>query len=223
MKTEEAKLERRAVPGPALHFVAVLPENAKAILGIVHGYADHAGRYAHVQDAWAERGIASVAIDMRGHGRADGRRGHCSRFEEYVDDVGELVRLVADRAGSAPKFLFGHSFGGLVAARAVLVDPSPWKALILASPFFGIALAVPAAKVIAGKIASRVWPTLALPAGIKGSEVTHDPDRARAYETDPLIFKKATARWFTETVRAQRAVLASARVSGFTSRVTGPA
>lgn len=210
VKKEDARLERRAVPGPALHYVAVLPENAKAIIGMVHGYADHAARYAHVQHAWADRGIASVAIDMRGHGRADGRRGHCSRFEEYLDDVGELVRLVNDRAGSATKFLFGHSFGGLVSAKSVIADSAPWKGLILSSPFFGIALEVPAVKVAAGKIASRVWPTLSIPAGIRGDQVTHDPARAKEYETDPLVFKKATARWFTETQRAQRAVLASA-------------
>jgi alpha-beta hydrolase superfamily lysophospholipase len=209
-KRENEKLERRAVPGPALHYVTVLPEGAKAIIGLVHGYADHAERYAHVQEAWAERGIASVAIDMRGHGRADGRRGHCSRFEEYLDDVGELERLVADRAGSATKFLFGHSFGGLVVARKLLLDPSPWKAVILSSPFFGIGMRVPAAKVAAGKIASRVWPTLAIPVGISGNQVTHDPERARVYETDPLVFKKATARWFTEMQRAQRAALAGA-------------
>lgn len=210
-KKEEAKLERRAVPGPALYWVAVTPDSPKAILGMVHGYADHAGRYAHVQDALAERGIASVAIDMRGHGRADGRRGHCSRFEEYLDDVGELRRLVDDRAGGATKFVFGHSFGGLVVAKQILADSSPYKGAILASPFFGIGMEVPAVKVIAGKIASKILPTLAIPAGIRGDQVTHDPERQRAYEsTDPLVFKKATARWFTETQRAQRSVLASA-------------
>jgi alpha-beta hydrolase superfamily lysophospholipase len=209
-KKEDARLERRAVPGPALHYVAVLPEGAKAIIGMVHGYADHAGRYAHVQEYFAERGIASVAIDLRGHGRADGKRGHCSRFEEYIDDVGELVRLVNDRAGSAAKFLFGHSFGGLVSTKAVLQDSSPWKALVLSSPFFGIGMDVPAVKVAAGKIASRVWPGLSIPVGIRGDQVTHDAERAKMYETDPLVFKKATARWFTETQRAQRAVLASA-------------
>jgi len=34
--------------------------------------------------------------------------------------------------------------------------------------------------------------------------------RAAAYESDPLVFKNATARWFTETVRAQKNAFARA-------------
>ena len=125
MKKEDAKLSERVVPGPALHYVSVLPDAPRAIVGVLHGYADYAERYAHVLAAWGVRGIASVALDMRGHGRAEGRRGYCARFEEFLDDARELERLVADRAGPVPRFLFGHSFGGLVAASAVLVDPKP--------------------------------------------------------------------------------------------------
>jgi alpha-beta hydrolase superfamily lysophospholipase len=209
MKIEDAKLDRRAVPGPRLHFVAVLPDAPKAIVGIVPGYADHAARYRHVQEAWAERGIGSVAIDLRGHGRAEGPRGYCVRFEEFLDDVGELTRLVRDRG--SPAFLFGHSFGGLVATRSAIADPAPWKGLVLSAPFFGLAMAVSAIKRGAGKIASALYPRLALPTGIRGADVTHDEARARAYDQDPLVFKKATARWFVETERAQRAVMASAR------------
>jgi alpha-beta hydrolase superfamily lysophospholipase len=40
--------------------------------------------------------------------------------------------------------------------------------------------------------------------------VTHDPARAAAYDEDPLVFKNATARWFTETQRAQERALARA-------------
>jgi len=210
VKVEDEKLERRAAPGPALHFVSVVPDAPKALVGIIHGYADHAERYRHVQDAWASRAIGSVAIDLRGHGRADGPRGYCARFEEFIDDAGELARVVRDRAGDVPRFLFGHSFGGLVAARSAIADATPWKGLILSSPYFALALPVPRAKVLAGKIASVIAPRLGLAAGIRGDQLTHDAARARAYEEDPLVFKKARARWFVETQRATQAALAQA-------------
>jgi alpha-beta hydrolase superfamily lysophospholipase len=208
---EESALTQRSGPGPALYSVRVRPEGApKATIGVIHGYADHAGRYAHVQDAWADLGLASVAIDLRGHGRAEGARGYCDRFSEFLEDAGELSRLVRTEASGGPCFLFGHSFGGLVATLSALQAPSPWRGLILSAPFFGLALEVPAAKVLLGKVASRVVPHLGIPSGLAGKDLTHDTARAADYDRDPLVFKNATARWFTETQNAQAEVLARA-------------
>jgi alpha-beta hydrolase superfamily lysophospholipase len=210
MKLEEGAVTQRAIPGPALYFTAAFPENPKVVVGIVPGYADHAARYPHVMEVWASKGIGSVAIDVRGHGRATGPRGYCSRFDEYLDDCAELARLVDDRARNLPRFLFGHSFGGLVAAASVLEAPRQWKGLVLGSPFFGLALKVPKAKIAAGKIASRLIPRLGLPSGLKGAQMTSDPRKAKEYDEDPLIFKNATARFFTEAMATQEKCLARA-------------
>jgi alpha-beta hydrolase superfamily lysophospholipase len=219
VKHDEGAVTQRAVPGPALYFTAAMPEGTpKALIGIVPGYADHAARYAHVMDFWAAHGIGSVAIDLRGHGRATGTRGFVSRFDEYLDDAAELSRLVADRASGAgsgpakdvPLFLLGHSMGGLVAALSVIEAPRSWRGLILSAPYFGLALDVPAAKKIAGRIASRLAPRLALPSGLKGSDLTHDAARAREHDEDPLVFPNATARWFRESTKAQARAFARA-------------
>ena len=82
--------------------------------------------------------------------------------------------------------------------------------MLLSGPFFGLALEVPALKVLAGKIASRVLPKLGLPSGLSGRDLTHDAAHARAYDEDPLVFKQAKARWFTEAQQAQIDVLARA-------------
>ena len=197
--------------GPSLYQVSVHPESPRAVVGILHGYADHAARYAHVMNAWAEAGIASIALDMRGHGRADGPRGYCSRFGEYLDDAAVLSALVSERAPGLPAFLYGHSFGGLVAAHSALESPRGWRCVLLSGPYFGRAVAVPAVKLVAAHIASRLVPRLSLPAGIRGEHVTHDPEMARRYDTDPLVFKNGNARWFTESAAAQQQALARAR------------
>jgi alpha-beta hydrolase superfamily lysophospholipase len=207
---DEGPLERGATPGPSLYFYVTAPERPRVFLGLLHGYGEHAGRYAHVADAWAEHGIATVAVDLRGHGKAEGRRGHCDRFDEFLDDAAELARLVRERAPDLGAIFFGHSFGGLVAASVALAGPTPWLGLALSSPFFGVATAVPLAKRLAGKVATRVAPTLALPTGLSGKMVTHDLQRARAYDEDPLVFKTATARWFSETEAAQERAIARA-------------
>lgn len=210
-KIESEKVTDRAVPGPALYAHSIFPkEKMSAIVGIVHGYADHGARYAHVMKSWADRGIGSIAITMRGHGLADGPRGYCSRFDEFLDDAAELARKIDDRANGAPAFLMGHSFGGLVAALSAIENPRSWRGLVLSNPFFGLALEVPAVKVFAGKIASRWIPKLGLPSGLSGKDLSHDPAKAKEYDADPLVFPNATARWFTETSRAQEQVIARA-------------
>jgi acylglycerol lipase len=213
MKTrrDEGTLDRRRTVGPALYFNAASPEGpTQAVVGVLHGYADYGARYGHVMDAWAERGIASVAIDMRGHGRAGGERGFCERFTDYLDDASELVRLIGERAPGVPAFLFGHSFGGLVAASAVIRQPGPWRGLVLSGPYFGLAVHVPFVKAFAGRIASRVVPGFGLPSGLRGADLTHDLARARAYDEDPLVFKTVKSRWFRETQKAQAGALAGA-------------
>jgi alpha-beta hydrolase superfamily lysophospholipase len=211
MKKDEGVLARGATKGPPLYFHAAMPDDSPvAAVAVLHGYADHGARYAHVMEAWAKRGIASVAIDMRGHGRAEGRRGYCSRFDEFLMDVDEAHRLVRERAPDVPLFLFGHSFGGLVASLHAIAHPEPWRGLVLTDPFFGLALAVPAVKIFAGKIASRIVPALGLPSGLTGAGMTHDAKVAKAYDEDPLVFRNATARWFTETQAAQAQAFASA-------------
>lgn len=211
IELDEGALTKRERPGPDLYYASAMPAGgAKAVLGIIHGYADHGARYAHVMGALAEHGIGSVAIDLRGHGRALGTRGFCNTWDEFLDDARELRRLVEARAKNVPMFLFGHSFGGLVATSSVLEYATPWKGLVLSAPFFGLALEVPGVKILAGKIASRIVPKLGLPTGLFGKDMSHDPAKAKAYDADPLVFKNATARWFTETTRAQERALANA-------------
>src|SRR5262249_41080239 len=55
----------------------------RASVLIVHGYAEHGGRYADVARRLAGAGFAVSTFDYRGHGRAGGPRGHCDRFTDY--------------------------------------------------------------------------------------------------------------------------------------------
>jgi alpha-beta hydrolase superfamily lysophospholipase len=210
-RQEEGVLARAQSRGPELHYYAVLPQGApRAKVGLLHGYADYGKRYSHVAAAWAERGIATFAIDMRGHGLSGGKRGYCESFREFLDDAGELAKLVQDRAQGTPAFLFGHSFGALVGASMAIEHPSPWRGLLLSGPYIGLAMDVPRVKILAGKVASRLVPAFSQPSGLQGSDMTHDAARARAYDADPLCFKGTTARWFTESTAAQDRLLARA-------------
>ncbi|MBW2288127.1 MAG: alpha/beta fold hydrolase [Deltaproteobacteria bacterium] len=97
-------LFRREWRGPA-------PERS---LLLVHGLAEHSGRYEHFGTWFAERGCAVHAYDLIGHGRSDGARGHLRKFSDYLDDLEAMLRFVREHEPELPIVLVGHSMGGLV-------------------------------------------------------------------------------------------------------------
>jgi alpha-beta hydrolase superfamily lysophospholipase len=200
--------------GPKLAWQLVRP-NGPAKVGVVllHGYGEYAHRYRNVVETWQERGIATLAFDLRGHNDSGGRRGHIDRWNDYLDDVFAVMDRAerdAEWKDLAPPVLFGHSLGGLIAVHAALQAPARLGALVLSSPFIGMSLEVPALKRALGVVMSRIWPTLSLPTGLEGEQVTRDPEIAAAFDKDPLTVRTATARWYTETRTAQAAAERSA-------------
>lgn len=175
----------------------------RGVVALLHGYGEHIARYDHVGKALATAGFSVYGCDLRGHGKSAGVRGHIDRFTQYLDDAQALVTRA--RVAGGPVFILGHSNGGLIATHYVLRDPQGIAGLVLSSPFFGLKLAVPWIKVMAGKLASNVYPTLKLPSGLRGVDVSRDPATQVDYDNDPLNNKNATARWFTETLAAQAA------------------
>jgi oxygen-dependent protoporphyrinogen oxidase len=88
-----------------------------AAMLIVHGLGEQSGRYEHVGDAFVAAGIDALSFDLRGHGESGGRRGHVDSFDDFLDDVADLLGLarpepVATRVvrwgGGLPQYLVGH-------------------------------------------------------------------------------------------------------------------
>jgi alpha-beta hydrolase superfamily lysophospholipase len=170
---------------------------------VVHGFAEHSGRYAHVLRGLAAKGFDAWGLDLRGHGRSDGGRGCITRWSDYLDDVSGLLGVAAPDRDVVPAFLLGHSMGGLVSMRFCQERPSGVKGLLLSSPFFRVKMPVPAVKRAAGRVLSSVLPNLAMPTGLDANQISRDPAVVKAYVDDPLVFTTATTRWFTETTFAQ--------------------
>jgi acylglycerol lipase len=170
----------------------------RASLLIVHGYLEHGGRYAALGQALAARGIRTAAVDLRGQGRSAGRAGYIEQFEDYAADVEQArQQLPAD----VPLFLLGHSNGGLVALQ--LAQRHVWAGLILTNPFLAQTHPAPLLKRWVGQLAGRLWPPLALPAGIPVADLSRDPEMQAAAAADPFMQTHATAGWYREATAAQ--------------------
>ena len=190
--------------GLKLYWQRWLPETPAAVLLLVHGLGEHSGRYAHVAQWFAERGYACWAIDYRGHGRSEGVRVHVDRFDQFVEDVAILRGLAAERYPALPRFLVGHSQGGLVVLRSLLADPAGLAGAIVSSPLLGIhASARPTALLVfVARVLSRVAPSLRLANNVNGGWLSHDPAVAAAYVRDPLVSHKVSARWYWSLLEA---------------------
>ena len=172
---------------------------------LVHGYAEHVGRYPHVIEALTEAGYDCHALDLRGHGRSEGVRGHVLRFQDYLDDLDLFVAELPQNA--LPRFLVGHSLGGLLSLRYVLDRPETFAALAVSSPYLHLATDVHFLTEAVATAASHLAPTLLTKSPIEAKALSHDPAMVQAYIDDPLVFKTFNARWFFQARKAQEEVL----------------
>lgn len=170
---------------------------------IVHGLAEHAGRYGHVAEALVAAGWRVTLVELRGHGESQGKPGHCKFWHRYVEDVQAAAAVVG-----RPYLLISHSMGGLVTLDALREPITPrCVGMATSNPFLALTEAQPAWKEMAARIASKLTPTLSIPTELDASHLTHDTEMVRAYEADPLVFGTVTARWATEMEKAQQRVM----------------
>lgn len=192
--------------GLTLRFRAWQPTGAQAVLLVLHGLAEHSGRYLHVGARFSGAGYAVYALDFRGHGQSAGPRVHVAAFDEFLEDVDALRAVAEAQHPGRPLIVVGHSHGGLVALRYVLARPSGLAAAILSSPLLGVHPSSRASPglIILARVLSVLRPGMLLPNRVDASLLSHDPEVGRAYRADPLVSHRVSPRWFTSAMRAMR-------------------
>jgi len=186
--------------GLALYYQAWLPDTpAIGVLVIVHGHGEHSGRYPHVVDHLVPQGFAVYALDHRGHGRSPGQRGYVNNMADFRGDVAALVQLAAAAHPNIPLFVMGHSLGGLIILDYVLHQPEGLRGVIVSAPAVG-SVGVSPILLQVSRVLSRVWPTFSLETGLDVKGISRDPQEVQAYQNDPLVHGKGTARLATEVM-----------------------
>lgn len=175
---------------------------SRAALVLVHGVHEHSGRYAYVASALMQRGIATYALDLRGHGHSPGARAQVESFDEYIRDVRLFLDHVATEVRETPRFLMGHSMGGLVVAATVVAGGTAGlSGIVLSSPALQLpATTAPVLRKLAPLVA-RWAPNLPV-STLDLTLLSHDPLVGAAYRDDPLTTKRGVrARLGYEMVR----------------------
>jgi alpha-beta hydrolase superfamily lysophospholipase len=174
---------------------------------IVHGYAEHSARYAHVAEALAAEGSAIYAEDHLGHGHSDGDRALISDFEHVVDDLETLAGIAAAEHPGCPLVFMGHSMGGLLASRYAQRHPEDLAGLVLLGAVIGDWTW---ARDVLRQPAMPDPPT-------DWSGMSRDPETVRQYSTDPLVYR---GRYKRPLLEAE--VVALDRFNAEIERITMP-
>jgi alpha-beta hydrolase superfamily lysophospholipase len=167
----------------------------KAVVGLIHGLGEHIGRYTHVGAALAEAGYALLGFDLRGHGRSGGPRGHTPTFEAYLDDLDLFLKQMEERFPDKPKFLYGHSLGGILVLTYPPLRHSKLVGVIAVAPPFRSALEQQKVKVAMAKVLGSLLPTIVITNGVDPKTLSHDPAVVSAYVNDPLVHNRVTTGW----------------------------
>lgn len=182
-----------------LHYRAWEADHPRAALIVVHGMFEHSRRYQELGAFMAEGRLSTYALDLRGHGVSEGRRGHARRFALFLQDLDRFRREVQGLVPQGtPVFLLGHSLGGLIVLRYLEEYDTPILAAVVTAPWLGTAVPVPRWQVVLAGILNRTLPAFPFPFHIDAATLSHDPGRVADYQDDGDIHSTITPRLFTE-------------------------
>jgi len=221
----------RAADGVELftrHWPAQVPGWASAL--IVHGLAEHTGRYEHVGSHLAEAGVDAFAFDLRGFGQSGGARAWVDRWSRLHEDMAGRIAAIDAAHPGRPVFLYGHSLGGLLVAGYLLtggdgrpdggmaamgpgaatpVDgigrPLPTAAVVSAP---AIAATIPAVQRLAVNLLGRTVPRVMIPNRIPTATLSSIPEVREDYLSDPLNVHRTTTGFGVRAFREQDRVMA---------------
>ncbi len=185
------------------------------VLVVLHGMAEHGGRYLHFPHylrSWVDR---VYCLDHRGHGRSEGLRGHVENFGLFAADAALAIRRLDEtlqkRYGKQVEIhVYAHSMGGLIALRMMLqFENLPIQSVTLSAPLLGIAAHVPPLKKAAGVLLSKFWGSLQMASEVDARILSHDQDVVMTYQTDRLVHKKITPSLFVSMEAAMADTLRS--------------
>jgi acylglycerol lipase len=185
--------------GANIYFQNWLPEEEiHASVIVVHGLAEHSGRYLNLVNNLVPFGYGVHGFDLGGHGRSDGMRGYIRHFQDFVDTLGTYTQMVADQHDHTPLFLIGHSMGGLISLRFLMRGQHHFTGAVLSGPLIRPKERTPAIFTTLVKILSVVFPRMRVH-GLDAQYVSRDPRVVKAYIEDPLVFNgKITSRLGSE-------------------------
>ncbi|KAF3885182.1 MULTISPECIES: alpha/beta hydrolase [Nostocales] len=188
----------KGVRGLNLYYQSWHPgTHPRASVAIVHGLGSHSGLFGNVVQHLIPAGYAVYGLDLRGHGRSQGQRGHINTWFEFREDLKTFLKLIETQEPGCPRFLLGHSLGGVIVLDYVLRFPTAIQGVIAMAPPLG-RVGVSPVKLTLGRTLSQVMPRFTLNTGFAGAATSRDANVLATFTQDRFMHSMVSARLATE-------------------------
>ena len=191
MKTSTNRINDRNI-----HFIEWAVNDPKAILLIVHGYAEHSLRYAHVAAFFNQNHYAVHSFDFTGHGKSEGLPGYIKNFDTYVSELEFAIKTLQASNPGKPIFILAHSMGGVVTGIAAAEQKiGGLNNLILSNPGLDIVSNQPKILVILVRFFAKIAPKMKT-TKLTSEFISRDVREREKYDNDPLIYREGARPGF---------------------------
>jgi alpha-beta hydrolase superfamily lysophospholipase len=168
----------------------------RAIVNYVHGFKDHSNRFSHWAIKLAQEGFGVIAIDLRGHGRSEGRRGYADSFERYLQDVRMLCDYSRQNYPDITQILYGHSLGGNIVTNYLISGRELPDAAVITSPWFKLAFEPSVFTRAMAFILSYILPGILVRSDLDTKGLSRNPKIGEDYLKDPLVHNRISPKLF---------------------------
>ncbi|MGB7344376.1 MAG: lysophospholipase [Pirellulaceae bacterium] len=191
--------------------------DVRRVLLFVHGLGDHGGRFLEAASHFVDTGFAVAAIDLPGHGRSPGKRGHVDSYDGCLDDIDHFRTDVAREFPDVRQVIVGHSMGGNLALNYALRAGEfnrcrqPLDAIVLCAPILLPKDPPPRPQVLAAWLTGLTLRRLYFNKPVSVDKLTRDSARAQAIESDSLRHSRISLYVATQLLSQGRWAIDHAR------------
>ncbi|MEE1038189.1 MAG: alpha/beta hydrolase [Eubacterium sp.] len=182
-------------------------ENPKETIILIHGIGEHAGRYRRVVRQFNKEGFSVFAMDLKGHGKSKGVRGHCAPRKEILQDIDCLFEYVKKMYPQTNPVIYGHSMGGNIVTdyryRGKYSDQ--FKGYVISAPWIKLTRKIPLYQNIGLRIISKIKPDFQINSAVDG-DGSDNKGQNSANKKDPLLHGFASAQLAVEGHKVGKAL-----------------
>ncbi|SVE52414.1 uncharacterized protein METZ01_LOCUS505268, partial [marine metagenome] len=161
-------------------------KNSNKVILLIHGLGEHSGRYLNLIKDFNNNNISVFTIDIRGHGKSEGKRGHSPFYEQLMSDIQCFVQHVINKTSNQKHFLYGHSMGGNLVINYSLQKDEKINGIIATSPCIKPTIEPYKIKLFMAKLFQKIIPSLTLNNGLDIHGVSRNLEVIEDYVNDPL-------------------------------------
>jgi alpha-beta hydrolase superfamily lysophospholipase len=174
------------------------------VVVVLHGIGYHSAPYKVIADTLNPQGMDVYALDARGHGLSQGRRGFVGTQAEVGADVECMIRLVKQQRPRARVFLLGDSMGADLALNYAKRNSRELAGLILLALALNLDLSqylsLESLSLMPYVALAHREPVISL-VGKRLEESSRDPEFIARRRVDPLAYKNVSFGYLLDVLR----------------------